>query len=262
MNPKDDPRGMLSEGEPASSHEVDKLKAQIQSMQLEIDILKETLDVLKKDPGVDMTAHKNQEKAVIVDALRNKYSLPLLLSSLKLSRSSYYYQHKIALSKDKYEALRCQIRVLFDENSGRYGYRRIYALLVREGTCVSEKIVRRMMAEYGLVVKGKRKNQKYSSYKGEITPSVPNVIERNFHADAPNEKWLTDITEFAIPAGKVYLSPVIDCFDGMLPAWKIGTTPDASLVNGMIDDAISTLRNNEHPLVHTDRGCHVRQEVA
>lgn len=258
MNPKDDPCGKLSEGEPASSQEVDKLKAQIQSMQLEIDILKETLDVLKKDPGVDMTALKNQEKAVIVDALRNKYSLPLLLRSLKLSRSSYYYQHKIASSQDKYEALRYQIKVLFDANSGRYGYRRIYALLVREGTCVSEKIVRRVMAECGLVVKGKRKNQKYSSYKGEITPSVPNVIERNFHADAPNEKWLTDITEFAIPAGKVYLSPVIDCFDGMLPAWKIGITPDASLVNDMLDNAISTLGDNEHPLVHTDCGCHYR----
>ncbi|OPX41837.1 integrase core domain protein [Ruminiclostridium hungatei] len=204
-----------------------------------------------------MTALKNQEKAVIVDALRNKYSLPLLLRSLKLSRSSYYYQHN-ALSLDKYGALRCQIKVLFDENFGRYGYRRINVLLVREGTCVSEKIIRRVMAECGLVVKGKRKNQKYRSYKGEITPRVPNVIERNFHADVPNEKWLTDITEFAIPSGKVYLSPVIDCFDGMLPAWKIGTTPDASLVNDMLDDAISTLGDNEHPLVHTDCGSHYR----
>jgi transposase InsO family protein len=114
------------------------------------------------------------------------------------------------------------------------------------------------MKECNLTVKGKRKNQKYSSYKGEITPGVPNIIKRNFHADAPNEKWLTDITEFAIPAGKVYLSPVIDCFDGMLPTWKIGTVPDASLVNGMLDDAISTLCDNEHPVVHTDRGCHYR----
>ena len=258
MNPKDDPQGIVPEGEQASSQEVDKLRTQIQNMQLEIDILKETLDILKKDPGVDMTALKSQEKAVIIDALRNKYSLPLLLRSLKLSKSSYYYQHKIALSQDKYEALRCQIKVLFDENSGRYGYRRIYALLFREGIRVSEKIIRRIMKECGLTVKSKRKNQKYSSYKGEITPSVPNIIERNFHADAPNEKWLTDITEFAIPAGKVYLSPVVDCFDGMLPTWKIGTVPDASLVNDMLDDAISTLCDNEHPVVHTDRGCHYR----
>lgn len=62
-----------------------------------------------------MTALKNQEKAVIVDALRDRYSLPILLRSLKLSRSSYYYQHKIALSPDKYEALRYRIKILFAE---------------------------------------------------------------------------------------------------------------------------------------------------
>ena len=57
------------------------------------------------------------------------------------------------------------------------------------------------------------KRRKYKSYKGEITPAVPNVIERDFHAEQPNMKWLTDITEFNIPAGKIYLSPIIDCFD-------------------------------------------------
>lgn len=94
MNPKDDPRGILPEGEQASSQEVNKLRTQIQNMQLEIDILKETLDILKKDPGVDMTVLKSQEKAVIVDALRIKYSLPLLLRShtkLLISRCSFIF---------------------------------------------------------------------------------------------------------------------------------------------------------------------------
>ncbi|WP_313256615.1 IS3 family transposase [Lacrimispora sp.] len=142
-------------------------------------------------------------------------------------------------SPDKYTELRTSILELFVKTSERYGYRRIYALLAKEGTRVSEKIVRKIMSECELKVRIKRRN-KYSSYKGEITPPVPNVIERDFHADAPNLKWLTDITEFAIPGGKVYLSPIIDCFDGMLPAWKISTTPDASLVNSMLDDAIGT----------------------
>lgn len=86
------------------------------------------------------------------------------------------------------------------------------------------------MTECKLKVNAERRN-KYSSYKGEITPTVTNVIERNFHVDAPNIKRLTDITEFAIPAGKVHLSPIVDCFDGMLPAWRISITPDASLVS-------------------------------
>nr|WP_092068170.1 DDE-type integrase/transposase/recombinase [Dendrosporobacter quercicolus]NSL46981.1 DDE-type integrase/transposase/recombinase [Dendrosporobacter quercicolus DSM 1736]SDL71405.1 Integrase core domain-containing protein [Dendrosporobacter quercicolus] len=90
------------------------------------------------------------------------------------------------------------------------------------------------------------KKRKYSPYKGEITPAVPNVLERNFQADKPNQKWLTDITEFALPTGKVYLSPIIDCFDGMPVCWKIGTSPDANLVNTMLDDAVSGLQDGEH----------------
>ena len=75
---------------------------------------------------------------------------------------------------------------------------------------------------------------------------------------APNTKWLTDITEFAIPAGKVYLSPIVDCFDGLLITWKIGLTPDSNLVNSMLDDAINKLLQDEKPIVHSDRGVHYR----
>jgi len=103
-----------------------------------------------------------------------------------------------------------------------------------------------------------KKRRKYSSYQGESSPEVPNILERDFHADAPNEKWLTDITEFAIPAGKVYLSPIVDCFDGMLPSWSIGNSPDAVLVNSMLDRAKQTLAEEECPVVHSDRGCHYR----
>lgn len=87
---------------------------------------------------------------------------------------------------------------------------------------------------------------------------MPNKIERNFSAEKPNNKWLTDITEFAIPAGKVYLSPMVDCFDGLLVTWKIGLSPDATLVNTMLDDAISQLSPEEKPIVHSDRGVHYR----
>lgn len=111
------------------------------------------------------------------------------------------------------------------------------------------------MREDGLVVNIKR-HRKCNSHQGEISPSVPNRIERNFHADGPNQKWLTDITEFALPEGKVYLSALVDCFDGMLPSWTIGTTPDSVLVNTMLEQAISRLPEGERPLIHSDRGCH------
>ena len=92
------------------------------------------------------------------------------------------------------------------------------------------------MSVEGLTVKIK-KTAKYNSYAGEITPAVPNKLNGDFTATKPNAKWLTDITEFAIPAGKVYLSPIVDCFDGLLVAWNISISPDAKLVNKMLDDA-------------------------
>lgn len=67
--------------------------------------------------------------------------------------------------------------------------------------------------------------------------------------------WVTDLTEFRIPAGKVYLSPVIDCYDGMPVSWTIGTSPNAELANRMLRDACSTLGDGEHPIIHSDRGC-------
>ena len=159
--------------------------------------------------------------------------------------------------QDKYTLLRVRVIELFTENKGRYGYRRIHALLKRENIIVSEKVIRRIMKEEQLIVKIKR-TRKYNSYQGEISPAVDNLINRNFSASKPNEKWLTDITEFAIPAGKVYLSPIVDCFDGLLVTWNISTSPDALLVNSMLDDAAKLLSVGEKPIIHSDRGVHYR----
>ena len=174
-----------------------------------------------------------------------------------MAKSNYYYQETVLKQPDKYDTVRKRIIELFEENRSYYGYRRIHQQLKRLGITVSEKIVRSVMKSEHLPVVSKR-IKKYSSYKGEITPEVENVINRNFHAEQPNTKWLTDIMEFSIPAGKLYLSPIIDCFDGMVVKWNIGTTPDSILVNKMLEEAISTLSPSERPLIHTDRGCHYR----
>ena len=92
----------------------------------------------------------------------------------------------------------------------------------------------------------------------EISPAVPNIINRNFKADKPNEKLLTDITEFHIKNDKVYLSPMIDCFDGYVKSWTIGLSPNADLVNTMLKDTIAKLHENEKPIIHSDRGAHYR----
>lgn len=113
------------------------------------------------------------------------------------------------------------------------------------------------MKKEQLVVKIQR-TRKYNSYQGKVSPAVDNLIDRNFSAPKPNKKWLTDITGFAIPAGKVYLSPIVDCFDGLLVTWNISTSPDALLVNSMLDDAAKLLSAGRKPIIHSDRGVHYR----
>lgn len=116
----------------------------------------------------------------------------------------------------------------------------------------------RLMKQEGLVA-ATAKRRRYGSYLGEISPAPDNVINRDFRATAPNKKWLKDITEFQIPAGKVYLSPMIDCFDGMVVSWSIGTRPDAALVNSMLDAAVETVASSDdRPVLHSDRGAHYR----
>ncbi len=106
---------------------------------------------------------------------------------------------------------------------------------------ISEKVVQRLMKQECLVATT-RKRRRYSAYMGEISSAPDNILDRDFSASAPNEKWLTDLTQFQIPAGNVYLPPMIDCFDGMVVSWTIGTRPDAELVNTMLDAAIENAR--------------------
>ncbi|SOE56213.1 Transposase InsO and inactivated derivatives [Fibrobacter sp. UWT3] len=220
--------------------------------------MKETLNIIKKDPGVDLSALRNREKTQLVNALRNRYKLRDILLALGMSRSVYYYNVKHLNDRNNKDLqLLKELVPIFDESNKTYGYRRIHSELSKTGKKVSEKVVRRAMKLGNLIVY-KPKKLKYSSYKGEITPAVPNILNRNFHADAPNQKWLTDITEFPLHDGKVYLSPIIDCFDGAPVCWTIGESPNATLVDEMLDKAVATLHEGEAPIIHTDRGSHYR----
>ena len=207
--------------------------------------------------GDNLKEFSNQEKAMVIMALRDKYPVKSILEVFDMAKSSYCYQQKQIKKENKIAKIKERIKILFFESHKRYGYRRIHLLLKREGIIISEKIVRSIMKEENLIVLAIRQ-RKYNSYLGEISPAVPNEIQRDFHADKPNKKWLTDITEFKIGEGKVYLSPIIDCFDGMPITWTVGTSPNAELVNTMLDNAIVLLKENEHPIIHSDRGCHYR----
>jgi transposase InsO family protein len=208
--------------------------------------------------GVNPQLLSNREKTMLVDALKQIYSLPELLAALGLARSSYFYHRARLLVADRHADARRVIADIFELNHRCYGYRRIRAALIRQQVFISEKVVRRLMQQEGLAAATTRQ-RRYGSYRGEISPAPENIINRDFYATTPNQKWLTDLTEFQIPAGKVYLSPVIDCFDGLVVSWSIGTRPDAELVNTMLDSAIESVAScKERPIVHSDRGAHYR----
>lgn len=255
------PAGEVLEELTAKIEELKKQQEELErrnyQLRLENDILEKAAEILKKDPGINLTALTNREKAVLVDALNGKYRLQELLTRLCIPKSSYYYQEKRIHAEDPYADLRAKICDIFHSSNECYGYRRIYTVLRQKGIVLSEKVVRRIMGEEGLEARHPRK-RKYSSYVGEVSPAVENVIGRDFHASAPNLKWLTDITEFGISAGKIYLSPIIDCFNGMAVSWTIGTAPNAQLANSMLDTAIESLEKEDHPIVHSDRGGHYR----
>ena len=238
--------------------QVESLQRDIRQLQLEHDLLKKANELLKKGLGVDLSLLTNREKTVLVDALKQTYELSELFSELKLARSSYFYHRARLQIPDKYADARLAIKDVFDGNHRCYGYRRMRAALGRQQMFISEKVVQRLMRQECLVVAATKK-RRYGSYLGEISPAPENLINRDFQAAAPNEKWLTDITEFQIPTGKVYLSPMIDCFDGLVISWTIGTRPDAALVNTMLDAAIETVSSgSDRPVVHSDRGAHYR----
>ncbi|HAR79545.1 MAG TPA: hypothetical protein DCR21_01820 [Succinivibrionaceae bacterium] len=92
---------------------------------------------------------------------------------------------------------------------------------------------------------------------GEISTAAENIINRDFTADKPNQKWLTDISEFAIASGKLYLSIIRDCYNDEIISWQIGKRASASLVNTTLECAIRKA-DCQSTIVHSDRGCHYR----
>ena len=238
--------------------QLEALKGELRRLQLEHDLLKKANEILKKDLGVNLQLLTNREKTMLIDALRPTHAVKELLAALGLARSSYFYHRGQIRLGDRHVDLRRTLAEIFERNRRCYGYRRMHASLRRMCICLSEKVVRRLMKQENLIA-ATPKRRRYGSYMGEISPAPENLIDRDFRSAEPNQKWLTDITEFQIPAGKVYLSPMIDCFDGLVVSWSLGTTADAELVNTMLDTAIETVANGpDRPIVHSDRGAHYR----
>lgn len=175
-----------------------------------------------------------------------------------MARSTYYYWIKQMNRPDKYKEIKEWIKEIFEEHQGRYGYRRITLELRNRGLKINHKTVRRLMNEMGLKCLVRMK--KYRSYRGQVGNIAPNMLERDFHASKPNEKWVTDVTEFHLHGEKLYLSPILDLYNGEIIAYNIGSRPVYSLVSKMLDKAFERLNEGDTPIFHSDQGWHYQMK--
>mgnify|MGYP001771384627 CR=1 FL=1 len=190
---------------------------------------------------------------MVVTELRQKYKLTSLLKLANMPRSTYYYWLKALKKEDKYKDIKEEINNIFVENKGRYGYRRITLELKNRGYKINHKTVQRLMKQLGLIsiVRPKRR---YNSYKGTIGKVAKNILKRDFKATKPNEKWATDITEFKVHNEKLYLSPIVDLFNGEIVSYNISRRPIFNQVVDMIEKAFSKIPNNTYLVLHSDQG--------
>ena len=184
--------------------------------------------------------------------LRHEFKLSLLLEIAELPRSTYYYYIKHMKDEDKYSEIRKQITDIFHENKGRYGYRRITMEMHNRGYVINHKTVLRLMNEEK--IKCMVRIKKYRSYKGEVGKVAPNLLERDFSTSAPNEKWVTDVTEFSLFGRKLYLSPILDLYSSYLVSYTISEHPALSLVLNMARQALSVLPRGAELILHSDQG--------
>lgn len=171
----------------------------------------------------------------MIQKLRQSFPLNILLEVAQLARSTYYYHTKRLTRPDKYREAKEAIETIYHENNGRYGYRRITATLRQQGSVLNHKTVQRLMKELGLICRVRMK--KYRSYKGEVGKIASNLLNRNFEAEKPNQKWVTDVTEFSLFGQKLYLSPILDLCSRDIVSYSISDRPALSMVTQMLNTA-------------------------
>lgn len=171
-----------------------------------------------------------------------------------MARSVFYYHRLRLADNDGYEEMRERIKAIYDQSKGRYGYRRICMSLHNEGFNINHKTVSKLMFQLGL--KAKQKKRRYHSYKGQVGKIAPNVIDRNFAAERPNQKWATDVSQVCIRDEKLYISPILDMYNGEIITYTLSRSPNLRMVTDMLKKAFKNHKNLDGLLLHSDQGWH------
>ena len=200
--------------------------------------------------------------AFILDTINSNDDLP------HIAKSVYHYTASKIDKDNKNEELMLEIINIFYTNEARYGYRRIHLELLNKGFKVSHGKVKRLMSRMGLYGLNPKPKQRYNSYKGDMNGTCMNFLldkkknkhtgkineKRNFKTETVNQKWTTDVSEFKIAAGKLYLSPILDMHNREIVAYDISTNPNLFSVYRMLEMAFSKFDNLEGLIFHSDQG--------
>ncbi len=188
----------------------------------------------------------------MITELRQSYPLQVILTVVGMPRSVYYYQVSASLKPDTYLEAKTAIKTIFHAHKGRYGYRRVQTALGSQSHYLNHKTVQKLMAQLSL--KSTVRPKRYQSYKGALGKVAPNLLERKFVAKAPNQKWVTDVTEFNIKGERVYLSPILDLYNQEIISHTITDRPQISMVMQMLQKAFKQLKPKDKPILHSDQG--------
>ncbi|KAA6300425.1 MAG: hypothetical protein EZS26_003436 [Candidatus Ordinivivax streblomastigis] len=169
-----------------------------------------------------------------------------------MARSVFYYHRKRFQTDDKYYKEKEEIRNIFHQHKGRYGYRRITAEMRNLGYRINHKTVQKLLGILDL--KCTVRKVRYRSYKGEVGRIAPNVLERNFKTNLPNQKWVTDVTQINIKDERIYLSPILDLFNGEIIAYSISKSPNMQMIIEMLDKAFKKVQDTKGIIFHSDQG--------
>ena len=171
---------------------------------------------------------------------------------MDLAKSTYYFElGKVNVVEERNKALMDEIKEIFDYHKGRYGVRRIHRELVNRGHNVNHKRVQRLMHNMGLL--GKRPKEKYHSYRGEVGKVADNVINRDFNATAPLQKWTTDVSQFNFTWGKCYLSPLLDMYSYEIIAYDLSLHPNLNQIHRMLNEGFDKFPYVKGLIFHSDQ---------
>lgn len=192
-----------------------------------------------------------------IEAEKANYSVAMLCSVLAVSRAGFYKWRAAKPSKRATEdvALGKAVGVVFEKNKRRYGSPRVHDELQCAGVKTSRKRVARLMREERLVARPKTR-RRVTTLSNDDDAVARNLLNRDFEATRPNEKWVADITYLQTTRGDVYLASIIDLFSRRVVGWCVSASLSLELTNVALEMALATRRTDEPLMHHSDRGSH------